>query len=369
MTALDLNPHEQGSTTAMTTESDQTTTVPETEARISRRSAFRRFSPSNASIVYIYAAGFILFALWVPDLWFSWVTHKSVLNISFTVPAIVAVGLVVPLLTGAFDLSIAGVMSAAAITSSWLVVDKGWNVYAALAAALVVALLAGVLNGLLVVKVGINSFIATLGVGAVLNAFAEWRSGGLQITGFPNDFKDLARREVLFGVQAKVVYLLVIALIAWYVIEHTPIGRYLQATGDNQDAARLAGVQTNRYTFFALMTSAVVAGFAGVVQTAGVGAGNANTGAPFLLSAFAAAFLGSTQFKGRFNVWGTVAAVWVLLSLVKGVELALQSYRWLNQLFFGTALIVAVGMSKLLGRRAENLAARRRSKQAMGVSG
>lgn len=329
-----------------------------------RRSSLSRLAPSRASIVYIYAAGFLLFAIWIPDLWFSWVTHKSVLNISFAVPAIVAVGLVVPLLTGAFDLSIAGVMSASAITSSWLIVDKGWSIYPAIGVAMVVSLLAGVVNGVLVVKVGINSFIATLGIGAVLNAYAEWRSGGLQITGLPNDFKDLARKEILFGAQAKVIYLIVIAFVLWYIIEHTPIGRYLQATGDNQDAARLAGVQTNRYIFAALMTSAFVAGIAGIIQTAGVGAGNANTGGPFLLSAFAAAFLGSTQFKGRFNVWGTVAAVWVLLSLVKGVELALQSYRWLNQLFFGTALIVAVGMSKLLVRRTVRLAGRRRQRDA-----
>ena len=333
-----------------------------------RRSAFSRLSPSRASIVYIYGAGFLLFAIWIPELWFSWVTHKSVLNISFVVPAIVAVGLCVPLLTGAFDLSIAGVMSASAITSSWLIVDKGWSIYPSIAVAILVALIAGVLNGVLVVKVGIDSFIATLGVGAVLTAYAEWRSGGLQITGLPNNFKDLARAEIIFGIQAKAIYLIVIAFAVWYVIEHTPIGRYLQATGDNREAARLAGVQTNRYTFAALVSSAFVAGVAGVIQTAGVGAGNANTGGPFLLSAFAAAFLGSTQFKGRFNVWGTVAAVWVLLSLVKGVELALQSYRWLNQLFFGLALIIAVGMSKLLERRTIRLAARRRQHEAAEAS-
>lgn len=342
--------------------------IPAHEPMGTRRSEFSRLSPSRASIVYIYGAGFLLFAFWIPDLWFSWVTHKSVLNISFAVPAIVAVGLCVPLLAGAFDLSIAGVMSASAITSSWLIVDKGWSIYPAIGVAILVALIAGALNGLLVVKVGIDSFIATLGVGAVLTAYAEWRSGGLQITGLPNNFKDLARKEIVFGIQAKVIYLVVIAFIVWYVIEHTPIGRYLQATGDNRDAARLAGVQTHRYVFAALITSAFVAGVAGVIQTAGVGAGNANTGGPFLLSAFAAAFLGSTQFKGRFNVWGTVAAVWVLLSLVKGVELALQSYRWLNQLFFGLALIIAVGMSKLLERRTIRLAARRRQHDAAEAS-
>ena len=324
----------------------------------------RKLSPANVSIVYIYLAGFLIFLLWIPDLWLSWTTHKSVLNIQFAVPAMVAVGLVVPLLAGAFDLSIAGVMNATAITVSWLIVDQGWNTFAAIAAAMVVALVAGVLNGVLVVRVGINSFIATLATGAIWNAYAQWRSGGLQITNLPDSFKDLARNEVAFGIQLKVVYLFVIAIVLWYTIEHTPIGRYLQATGDNEDAARLAGVQTKRYVFGSLIVSASIAGFAGIVQTAAVGAGNEAIGNPFLLTAFAAAFLGSTQFKGRFNVWGTVASVWVLLSLVKGVELALESYRWLNSLFFGVALLGAVGLSIVMGRRKTRLEARRRAREA-----
>src|SRR5690242_11444027 len=142
----------------------------------------RRFlRPDNASVLYIYVAGFIVFSLWIPDLWLSAETHKSILNISFPIPALVAVGLILPLLAGAFDLSIAGVMGASAITSSWLVVDRGWSVPLAVAAALLVAIVAGVVNGVLVVKVGMNSFIATLGTGAILGAYAEWRSGGVQI--------------------------------------------------------------------------------------------------------------------------------------------------------------------------------------------
>ena len=341
-----------------------------TPARDGRRAAddLKRFlRPDNASVVYIYVAGFIVFSLWIPDLWLSAETHKSILNISFPIPALVAVGLILPLLAGAFDLSIAGVMGASAITSSWLVVEQGWSVALAVAAALLVAVLAGVVNGVLVVKVGMNSFIATLGTGAVLGAYAEWRSGGVQITGIPDSFKDLSRTDVFFGVQAKVIYLVVAAVVVWYVVEHTPIGRYLQATGDNVDAARLAGVQTSRYAFGALVAGAFVAGVAGVVQTAAISAGNANVGDPFLLTAFAACFLGSTQFKGRFNVWGTVLAVWTLLSLVKGVELALQSYRWLNELFFGTALIGAVGMSKVFERRAARRAAHQRQRDAAAV--
>ena len=328
----------------------------------------RKFSPSNVSIVYIYGALFLLFGAWKPKLWFNWTTHKSVINIGFVTPSIVAVGLLVPLLAGVFDLSIAGVMNASAITVSWLMVNKGWSIGPAILAAIVVSMIAGVINGILVVRVGIDSFIATLASGAVLGAYAQWRSGGLQITGLPESYKNLSRRTMVFGIQWKVAYLIVIALVVWYIFEHTPIGRYLQATGDNEDAARLAGVQTKRFVVGSLLASSLVAGIAGVVQTASIGGGNANVGNPYLLSAFAAAFLGSTQFKGRFNVWGTVAAVWVLLSGVKGVELVYRSTPWLNDLFFGAALIVAVGMSQILDKVRVSNAARRRSAAAAGVS-
>ena len=318
--------------------------------RATGRSRWRAASPANMSIVYIYAVGFILFAIWIPDLWFDWTTHKTVLNISFAVRSIVALGLVIPLLAGTFDLSIAGSMNAAAITVAWLMVNQSWSPAPAILVALLVALVIGLVNGFLVVWVRINSFIATLATGAAWSAYADWRSGGLQITGVPDSFKAVARRNLFWDIQLKVVYVAVLAVVLWYVIEHTPIGRYLQATGDNPEAARLAGVQTDRYVFGSLVVSAVVAGFAGVVQTASISGGNANVGDPFLLSAFAAAFLGSTQFKRRFNVWGTLVAIWVLLSGVKGIELAVQSFRWLNDLFFGVALIVAVGFASLLKR-------------------
>jgi ribose transport system permease protein len=336
------------------------------QAPVDHRAAeLKRFiAPGNISIVYLYAFGFILFTLWIPDLWLNWTTHKAVLNIQFAGQAMVAVALVLPLLAGVFDLSIAGTMNATAITSSWLVVNQEWNVGAAIAASMVVALIAGGFNALLVVGVRINSFIATLASGAILTAYAEWRSGGILITGLPDSFKNLARQQLLWGIQLKVLYVLVIAAVIWYIVEHTPSGRYLQATGDNEPAARLAGVRTNQYIVMSLMTSAAIAGFVGIVQTASINSGNARVGDPFLLAAFAAAFLGSTQFKGRFNVWGTLAAVWVLLSGVKGIELAVRSFRWLNSLFFGVALIVAVGFASLLQRYREHRAAAQRTAEA-----
>lgn len=330
----------------------------------------RKFSPGNISIVYLYAIGFIIFALWIPDLWINWTTHRATLNIDVATRAIVAVGLVTPLLTGTFDLSIAGTISLSSVMVSWLQAEHGVSIPLAIIITLVIAVGCGALNAVLIVGVRMNSFIATLGTGAVLTALAEYVTSGVQITGYDPDFKKLAINEIFGGIQLKVLILVIITVILWYVIEHTPTGRYLQATGDGPDAARLAGVQTSRYVSGSLLVSAFIAGIGGILAAAQT-AGNATAGAPFLLPAFAAAFLGSTQFKGRFNAWGTVASVFVLASMVAGLNRAISSTdirRILDDLFFGLALIAAVGLSSLLTRYREYSAFRSRVRAAQDQS-
>lgn len=320
-----------------------------------------KFSPGNISIVYLYVIGFIIFWLWIPELWWNWTTHKSVLNIDVSTKAIIAVGLVAPLLTNTFDLSIAGVISMSSVMVSWLQTEYQWNMWWAMLVTLLVALFCGLVNAFLVVVIRINSFIATLATGAVITALADYTSGGIQVQ-VPDGFKKIAKSQMFWGIQAKVAYLLVIAVVLWYVLEHTPIGRYMHATGDGPDAARLAGVQTKRYVGSALMICSLIAGFGGIVSAAQT-AGNSTAGAPYLLPAFAAAFLGSTQFLGRFNIWGTVASVFVLSSLVAGLQRAIENQgirRILDSLFFGIALILAVGLSKLLERYRERRAFRLR---------
>jgi ribose transport system permease protein len=315
----------------------------------------------NISLVYMYIAGFILFSVWIPHLWLDGVTQKSILNISFAVPAILSVGLMVPLLAGVFDLSIGGTMDVSSVVLASLMIYSHVPTWLAIVLVLALGLLIGILNGLLVAFVGVDSFIATLGTSSVLMALAVALSGNIQITGFAGSFANFGGGNVAGGVQYQVLYLAIIAIIVWYVVEHTSAGRYLQATGENRDAARLSGISTKKYIFVSLAVSGVVAAFAGVVETSVIGAGESNLGDPYLLTAFAAAFLGATQFKQRFNVWGTVAGVWVLASGVEGVTLALKSYAWLNSLFFGVALIVAVGIGRVVEINNGRVAVRRRA--------
>jgi ribose transport system permease protein len=137
----------------------------------------------------------------------------------------------------------------------------------------------------------------------------------------------------------------------WYVMEYRQIGRYLYATGSNADAARLAGVRTNRLVAISLLVSATVATLAGVLFVMRIGATSVDAGDPYLLPAFAAAFLGATQFKeGNVNVIGTVVAVYVLATGVQGLELAGAPF-WVDGLFNGVALIIAVSLAVRSGRQ------------------
>lgn len=309
---------------------------------------WKTFSPRNIGVVYLYGLIWLVFMLWVPETWLTWLTHRSVLNQN-AILVVVAIGLLVPLSAGVFDLSIAGTISASAVMVSWGLVEAQWSIPVAIAAALLVGLVVGNVNGFLVVKIKIDSFIATLGMSSILGAFAVWRSNNRSILGFPQAFKDLTN-ELAWGLNKTVVYALLLSFALWFVLEHTAIGRYLFATGGAREAARLAGVQTDRYVWGSLVVSAMFASLAGVLLASQFGSTQAQAGAPYLLPAFAAAFLGSTQFKSRFNVWGAVLSVFVLQSGVKGLQLAGVGTTWIESLFFGVALIVAVGFSSFRKR-------------------
>jgi ribose transport system permease protein len=211
------------------------------------------------------------------------------------------------------------------------------------------ALLIGLVNGVVVVVLRVDSFIATLATGALIQSLITMVTNDSSITGvrlLAEPFASIAQLDA-GGVTLPVLYLLLAALAIWFLLEHTATGRRLYATGFNADAARLQGVRTDRLRFLTLVASALLSGFAGVVFTASVGSGSPTAGTPYLLSAYAAAFVGATQLRaGRFNAWGTVIAQYVLITGVTGLQL-LGASSWVEQVFNGTALVIAVTFARL----------------------
>jgi ribose transport system permease protein len=306
------------------------------------------FGLDRFSGLYLWALFIIIFAVWVPHLFLSIAAVHTIAD-NQAVPAILAIAALVPLTAGAFDLSVGANMNLATIVVVILQVD-GWNMWAAIVVAVAVSALIGVVNGFIVVKLGVSSFIATLGMATIIAAVQTIVSGDIQpLSPTGSAWVALANRQI-FGFQIVFVYLIVLAFLFWWILEFTPFGRYLYAIGGNPEAARLSGVNVGKWTWCSLIISGTLSGCAGVLYGALSGP-SLTYGSALLLPAFAAIFLGTTQIKpGRANLWGTMLAVFVLATGVVGLQYVTGA-QWLNDMFSGVALLVAVSFAVWRQRR------------------
>ena len=313
-------------------------------------------SPRRISAAYLLLALIALFGYLRPDTFLTQITFTSILS-DQALTALVAVGLVTALATEQFDLSLSGGMALASVTSASLAATHGHSTTTAIATTIVIGALVGVTIGILVTRFNISSFIATLGMGSVLVGLANAVSNQQDIIGLPPSFVTLGDAQLL-GVRVVVWICLAVVIGLWFFLEQTPWGRQMYAVGGNLEAARLNGLRVDLLRVLALAISSTAAALAGALSTAGVTAGSSQTGPAYLLPAFAAAFLGSTQIKpGRVNVWGTVLAVFTLAVGIKGLQLVGAPF-WLSDFFNGAALLVAVGLaSNQLTRRRRRRAA------------
>jgi ribose transport system permease protein len=312
-----------------------------------RETAMRMLAPSRVSAIYTWLVIIIVFSIWIPNTFLTELTWTNIAA-SQAITAMVTVGLLFPLAAGVYDLAVGQTLGFAAVLSAYLV-NHGFDTASAISVTLLAGLCVGAVNGLLIVGIRINSFIATLGVSSVLLAIVGAMSNNIQITGLPSSFKSLAASDPL-GIPIPVLYLIVLAILAWYALERSPFGRYLFAIGGAEDAARLAGVPTRRLMFAALLISSTTAAFAGVVLTGKLTAGDPAAGPSYLLPAYAAAFLGATQFTpGRFNVLGALTATYLLATGVAGLQLAGAKF-WVTDLFNGLVLLIALALPMMQGR-------------------
>lgn len=196
----------------------------------------------SISAVYIFAALFLLFSMWVPDTFLDWDTWKAMLD-DQAITALTAVSLVIPLSAGVFNLAIGSQVAVGSILSAWLL-SQHLPIPASVTLTLVAGAVIGLATGLLIVRARMDSFIATLGMSSVLLAITTWISGGQQILDLGAAYQELATGQ-LFGITYPVYFLVIVALAVWYVLERTPAGRRVYATGGNIEAARLAGVRTS----------------------------------------------------------------------------------------------------------------------------
>jgi ribose transport system permease protein len=307
-----------------------------------------RLGLDRFSALYLGAFFVIVFGIWVPKLFLTMSTVHSIASAQ-AIGAIMAIAVIVPLAAGVFDLSVGAVVNLSAVIVAVLQVQHHWGVWPSIAMAVGVSILIGVVNGFIVVKLRVGSFIATLGTATIIGAFMIIVSNQTQPLQ-PNStlWANLTQYQV-GGFQVVVFYLVAIALFFWWLLHHTPMGRRLYAVGGNREAALLSGIKVDKWTWLSLIISASLCGVAGVLYCSLSGP-SLTFGAALLLPAYAAAFLGSTQIKpGRFNIWGTIIAVYVLALGIQGLQYV-TGVQWLGDMFDGIALIVAVSFASLSPR-------------------
>jgi ribose transport system permease protein len=296
---------------------------------------------------------FVLFSLLLPDTFPTGTNIRAILT-NQSIPAILALGATIPIVTGRFDLSIGFGIGLAHVVAMWLIVQHGvpWPVVAVLL--LAGGVVVGLINGMLVEFAQIDSFIATLGTGSILYALTGWITGGARIVpgidGLPAGFTDLTNSRVL-TLPITFWYVVAIVLVLWLCLEHLPTGRYLYVVGANPRAAELVGISRRKVIIYAFVGSSVVTAFAGILLAAQQQIGDPSAGNSYLLPAFVGALLGSTTIKpGRANAVGTLVAVSILAIGLSGLQQKGAAF-WVTPMFNGLTLLAAVGMAGYAARR------------------
>lgn len=300
-------------------------------------------------LVLIVVALVLAFTLLRPE---TYLTTQNMLSIatSQATIAILSLAILSVLIVGEFDLSFAALMGLCQVfvigiladgSVPWVIVATGLTVLGGTV---------GLVNAFLIRKLHVSSFVATMGLATILGGVGMGYSGGAILTGIlPDSFYLLGQGRVL-GIDLPVWYVLIVASVLYVLFEHTTIGRHMRAVGDNRAAARLIGINISKVIAVAFALTGVIAAFAAIVSGAQLGSGQPMIAAGYLLPAYAGAFLGLTTITpGRFNVWGTLVGVFLLGAGVSGLQ-QLGFAPWVQDLFNGAMLLVAVSLSGFLNK-------------------
>jgi len=305
----------------------------------------------RSGLVVAWILAIAVFGILSPDVFLTQENFSTIFG-SQAVLVVLALGLLIPLTAGDYDLSIAAVLSLSSMLVAVLNVQHGVPLGLAILAALAAGALVGGLNGALVTLIGIDPFIVTLGTGTVLNGLVIWLSDSQTISGISNTLVDAVIGTRLLGISLGFWYGLALCAIVWFVFEFTPLGRRLLFAGRGRRVASLSGFNLTRLRWGALIASGTISALAGVLYAGVTGGADPSSGASFLLPAFAAAYLGATAIvPGRFNPWGSIIAVYFLVTGITGLTI-LGAASWVQDVFYGTALVLAVALSTLSRRRA-----------------
>jgi ribose transport system permease protein len=294
----------------------------------------------------------------LPDTGSQFRTLVNIQNVlaNQSVTGLIALAMVIPLIAGYFDLSVAAIAGLSNVTVASLLSSHGQSLTVSLIIGVLVGVLAGGINAFLIAALNLDAFITTLGTYIFWTGGLALYTGGKTISsGVPVNFSLWTTKKWL-GIPTPFWLLMLVAILAWFFITQMPIGRKLAAIGSNELAAGLAGIRTRRLVALTYLLSGLLAGIAGALLTSSNGGGDSTTAISYLFPALAAAFLGRTAINpGHYNVWGTVFGLFLVAVAVDGFTL-LGTPNSTTQMFNGGALVVSVAVATFTQRARERRA-------------
>ena len=323
---------------------------PPAPGRPSPVAAVARKLVSHYAVVGVWIAMIAVFAGAEPGVFFTGPTFQAIFG-SQQALVFLALALLCTISVGEFvDLSVPAVFGFAATILPVLVVNHGWGVWPAALVAVLGAVFVGAINGFLVVVMGVNTIVVTLGMSTLLAGISLWISDMNTISGLPTGFGKIALTDV-GGLPISFYYGVVLALGFAYVLGCTPLGRHMRFVGANREVSRLSGIRVNRIRFGSFVVAGAFAGVGAVIDVAALGGFNATTSSSLLLPVFASVFLGTAVVEpGRFNPIGTFVGIYFLATGILGLQL-LGLQDWVSDVFYGGVLVAAVTVATVLRRR------------------
>jgi ribose transport system permease protein len=306
---------------------------------------FRRIvNRSESGIVLAAVILFIIFSR-ASD---SFLSAYNIFNISRTLALymFIALSQAIVVVVGGMNLSVGAIGGLTTITTGYLLSELGLPGWLAVLAALLVGLAAGTVNGLIITKFKINSFIVTLSTSFIYTGLVFGISKGYPYTHIPQSFSYMGRAG-WFGMPL-LFWLMAVALIMlYYMFKYTLVGRRLLTTGGNIEAARLSGINTDRIIIFANILSGFFAAIAGILWVSRMGSAQPATGQNWLIISFAIAIIGGTGLNG-----GSISALGlfmggIILVLIRNGLIMMEANIYYEQAFFGSIILLAVALDKI----------------------
>ncbi len=303
------------------------------------------------AVIFVWIVLIIIFSLMLPNSFPTWLNIRTMLGAQ-SVLVICAMAVLIPIISGDFDMSVAATLTLVNIIIAKMNVNAGIPIVLCLLVGLMIGAVVGIVNGTIVTRFGINPFIVTMGTQTLIGGLALMVSQ-MSITGVNQGLKNAVYLKRIIGISPSFFYVLMLTVIITYVMTKTAAGKRILIIGRSEQVARLSGINVDRVRFMNFVASGLISAFAGIVYTGVLGGGNPTSGLSYMLPSFAAVFLGSTCLKpGRFNAPGTIIAVYFLSTGTNGLSL-MGAQAYITNIFYGSALIIAVVFSVVVKRSRE----------------